>query len=267
MGTVFFYTLRESLSRRMGLVMVVLSGIVPSLLLYWLSLEKTPEGGFLVVVASQKMSVERFAGVMWSALLNFAQNLGTFIALFVTAALLVSYLERGWADMLLTKGVSRWRFLLARMAACLALFATMAFMVGAVPGLYLWARTGVSIRNFLLALGLVALNFLFLLSLLVLVSMAQPNVPVLVLTGFLQITFSAVLASRKGIVEFFNRPWLGPPLDFLYTILPRTREVNDLANDVLRAHATANWSPLWWSIGLAVVYTALACYALHRKSF
>jgi len=266
MGTVFYYTLRESLSRRMGLVMIAISMILPVALLYSLSFEKAADGSYLVG-ARHKAPAEAAFKMIAAAQVGMAQSLWILVAIFVSGALLSSYLEKGWADMLLTKGVARWKFLLGRMAGCIALYGFMLFMINGVPALYFWARTGVSPKDLLLSTALLLFNFACLLSLMALVCMVLPNASLLILIGFLQMGFSNLLVNRKEIVEFLGKPWLGPPLDFAYTILPRTKEVNNFALGILAQQPIASWGPFWWSAGLAVAFTAIACFSLHRKNF
>ena len=156
--------------------------------------------------------------------------------------------------------------MLARIAGCFTLFLLMLFMMCAVPALYLWARTGISAEGFLLALLLVAFNFLCLLALMAMVSVPTPNVALLVMVGFLQIAFSNVLINRKEILEFFNRPWLEPVFNFVHGVLPRTKEVSNMAAELMNNQTVASWSPLYWSAALAVAYLVVACYSLHRKA-
>lgn len=266
MLTVFIYTLRESLARRMGLVMLALSVIIPAFYIYSLSIQPGPDGQFLVGIGRQLTPAQMYVRLSWNIQLTLAQNLWTFVAIFTAASLLSSYLQKGWADLLLTKGVARWEFLVARMAGCLALFLLLIFSVVAVPALYFSSRTGISARPFLLALAVLACNFLFLLSFMALASVFQPNVALLVIIGFMQFHFSTVLAERKQLVQFFQKPWLEPPLNFLYTILPRTREVNGIGTDLLNNQPVDSWGPFWWSAALAVLFLGLACYSLHRKA-
>ena len=265
MLTAFLYTLRESLARRMGLVMIVVSFLIPAFYMYSLKVDQTSDGTYMVSMGTQKVPAAMFVKFSWFAQMNFAQTLWIFIAIFVAGALLSSYLEKGWADLLLTKGVPRWQFLLARVLGCVTLFALMMFVMIGVPGLYVGSRTGISAAPLMAAAGLLVLNFFGLVALMTLISIPVPTAALLIMVGFLQIFFSNLLVNRKELVEFLGKPWLGPPLDFLYTILPRTKEVNNLVADVLNKQEVASWAPLWWSLGLALLYLAIAAYALHRK--
>lgn len=265
MFTVFLHTLRESLGRRMGLVMAATAVLIPGFMIYSMQFDSGP-AGVVISVGREKVPAELFTKLNWNIQLSFAQNLWTFIGIFAAAPLLSSFLEKGWADLLLTKGVARWQFLVARMAACVFLFAAMLFMIAAVPALYVSMRTGISARPMLLALGMTIFSFLCLVTLMALVSVAQPNVTLLVIVGFVHITLATALVNRKEIVKFFNRPWLEPPLDLMYTILPRTKELGNIAGDLLNRQAPASWAPFWWSVALAVSFSVLACYVLNRKA-
>lgn len=265
MGTVFLYTLRESLSRRMGIVMLFLSVIIPAYYIYSLILERAPDGTWLVYAGQQRVTADVFTRFNWNTQLGFAQGLWTYVGIFVAASLLSSYLEKGWADMLFTKGVSRWKFLLGRIAGSLALFVFMIFMVTALPALYISFRTGISAKLLLLALGTLIFSFFCTLTLMAMVSVATPNVAMLVIVAFMQLTFSTVLVNRAEVVEFFNRKWLLPVLDFIHAALPRSKEVANIGVDLLNRQPVESWSAFYWSAGLAVAYLLIAAYSLHRK--
>jgi len=88
----------------------------------------------------------------------------------------------------------------------------------------------------------------------------------LVIAGFAQINFSRLLADREAIIRISGMHWLKMPMDFLHAVLPRTKEVGDIASDVLNHQTVGSWEPFWWSATLIATYTVLAIYALHRKS-
>lgn len=266
MFTAFIYTLRESLARRMGLVMLALSLIIPSFLIYGMGVEQGPNNETFITAGRDRVPAAMFAKFNWNLHLGAAQSLWMWIAIFTAGSLLSSYLQRGWADLLLTKGVARWQFLVARMAGCLTLYLMMVFLISGAPALYLSWRAGISAKPLLLALAVLGFNFLCLLSVMALVSVAQPNVALLVIVGFMQINFSNILVNRKEIAHFFSRPWLEPPMTFVYNLLPRTKEVNNIATDLLNQQAINSWGPFWWSAALALAFTVLACYAFHRKA-
>ena len=264
MGTVFFYALRESVSRRMGVVMIILSLLVPTYYMWSLRFVEDSGNSFIVI---GEMKVPAAQYVKSSLNLQFiqAREMWTLLVLFLAAPLLSSYLEKGWVDLLLTKRVPRWQFLLGRMAACLFFFLLVLFVMQGVPALYIGARVGISAAPFFGALALVAFSFLCITSLLALTSMAVPNTAMLVIVGFVQINFSRLLAEREAIVRISGMNWLKPPMDFLHAILPRTKEIGDIAADVLNNQPVGSWAPFWWSAALVVIYTGVACIAFHRK--
>lgn len=266
MITVFLYTLRESLARRMGLALLALCVLVPILYVTTVSFEPSPAGQ-MISMGRMKVPAEAWVRFEWNGHLRMAQNLWTMLALFVAAPLLSSYLEKGWADLLLTKAVPRWRFLIARMAGTVFIFALIIYGMYGTIALYFSQRTGISAAGFLKALGLAVASFLCIVSLMALVGVFQPNAALLVIVGFLQITVSQLLLSnRKAIAETFDVAWLKPALDALHAVLPRTQEMSDIAADVFTRQPVESWAPLWWSLGLAVAYIGLACYAVHRKA-
>ncbi len=266
MGTVFYYTLRESLARRMGVVFLGLCVVIPTFYIWNLQLETGSDGKIMAGLGRTTAPLEIFIRMNWNAQFVMANQTWCLLALFLAAPLLSSYLEKGWADLLLTKKVPRWQLLIERLAATTFIFVLMLFLIHGIPAIYLWARAGVDPARFFAAFGILAFSFLTIAVMMALVAVPQPNVALLVMVGFLQIAFSRLLADREQIIKLFDLPWLKPPLDLLYTILPRTKEVADIALDVLNRQTPASWAPLWWSIALTIAYTVLACYTLHRKA-
>jgi hypothetical protein len=265
MLTVFLYTLRESLVRRMGIVLLALCVVVPVLYMSTVTFEDTGSG-MLIVMGRMRIPVESWVRFEWNGHLRMVRSLWLMLALFLAAPLLSSYLEKGWADLLLTKAVPRWQFLLGRLLGTIFIFATVVYVMYGSTALFFSSRTGISAASFLKALGFSVLIFFCIVTMMALVGIAQPNPALLVIVGFLQITFSEFLANRKEIAEAFNFKWLKPTLDALHAVLPRTKELGDLSADVFARQPVESWAPLWWSVGLTTLYLALACWALHRKN-
>jgi hypothetical protein len=241
---------------------------MPAFYVHSLEVEREADGRVMVVAGRGKVPADMYVRVNWNAqLAGLAQNLWTYLAIFIAAPLLSSYLEKGWADLLLTKAVPRWQVLLGRMAGSAFVFAVVLFFMHVITALYFGWRTGISPVPFLKAIGIVWFAFVCLVSLMALVGVSQPSVALLVMVGFLQIFLSrGLLAGRKEMVEFFKVKWLEPVLDFMHAVLPRTKELGDIAADLLNRQPVESWSPLWWSAGLVMIYTMLACYLLHRKA-
>jgi ABC-type transport system involved in multi-copper enzyme maturation permease subunit len=269
MSTVILYTLRESIHRRMGLALIVFAVIVPALLLGMTHVTTGPDGKPSVKVGSfMEATAEIMTQSIAASLLDIASAWWLIIGLFAVAPLLTSYQEKGWADLLLSKGIARWQMVVGRYLGAIALFGiTLVFMAGA-PMLYLWARTGVSTRYFFGAVGLLLLAFASLLSLMALASMAMPNPAVPILFAFLYSMLSPVLLRREGMLyDVFKWKAVQWLLDWAYRILPKQSELVGMARVYLGHGKVDSWWPVWSSALFIVGALVLSSWLLHRKDF
>ncbi len=137
MLTIFTHALLESLHRRMAVILLLLGLAIVISTLSLISFETAEDGTLMATplrgTARPAISV---ANSVISALLGFAQNLWMFLALFAAAPLLTTYMDKGWAEMIISKGVPRWQIVVGRYLGGVALIAIALFLLVGVPGLY-----------------------------------------------------------------------------------------------------------------------------------
>lgn len=269
MGTIFYYTLREVLYRRMGVVLLVISVLTPSIFIYfWIvSFERLPNGQMIIHGGRMDIPVATFVQGSLSGMLEFSNIFWMFIGIFAAAPLMTSFLEKGWVDLLLSKGVSRWQILLGRYISGVAVFALAMLLMNGSVALYAWARTGISPWRFLAALGITTFSFAVVLALMTLVGVSQPNTALLVMAGFVEVMFSRFLATREMLYAVITRQWIKDSLDWSYRLLPKHAGLQKLAVDCFMNRSIESWYAAWSSGVFLVVMLALACWLLHRKSF
>jgi len=267
MLTVFWHTLRESIHRRMGLVLLVCSVFLPSVLFAVSRFERQANGSIVAYTGPfRHTDIQVFVNDAFGSLLQFTAGIWLFLGMFAAGPLLVSYLEKGAPDLLFSKGVPRWQFFLGRFLGVLALFVIAVGVMDGGSALYLWARTGVGPGRFLVALLFPLLSFAAYLALMGLVSLAQANAGVLIMVAFLQAAFSAVLANRSQLFTVIQWAWARTAIDWLYRILPKNSELDRMANMYFRS-VTYDWWPIW-STGVFIgVVLGVSLWFLHRKSF
>jgi len=267
MLTVLWYTLRESIHRRMGLVLLVFSVLLPSMLFAIARFETQPDGRIFVRMGRfLHRDIHAYVNEALGNLLNFTAGPWLFLGMFAAAPLLASYLEKGSSDMLLSKGVSRWQFFLGRFLGVLALFVLAIVVMDGGSALYLWARTGVAPERFPVALLLPLLSFAAYLAMMALVSLSQANAGLLIMVAFLQATFSAILFNRNQLFTFITWGWVRTSLDWLYRILPKNSELDRMATSYFRL-GTYEWWPVWSTGVFILVVLGASFWFLHRKSF
>jgi ABC-type transport system involved in multi-copper enzyme maturation permease subunit len=266
--TVLKYALLETLHRRMAVILLIMGVVIVASVFLTISFETAEDGTLLVTPAvGMTMPAKRFVPTMIDGLLGFARSLWLFLVLFAVTPLLTTYMEKGWVELLVSKGVPRWQVVVERYAGGVVLLAISLVLVAGVPGVYFSLRAGLSLTNLFGALALLLLSFSAVLALMTLVSIFQVSPVIPIMVGFLQLMLSAVLANRQALYSIFQSEWIRTSFDWSYNILPKNSELSGLASGFLADGAIDSWWPVW-STGLFLVGAlAVACWLFHRKSF
>lgn len=268
MWTVIVQTLRESFLRRMGLVLLLISLLIPAALLWFYRFEPQPDGTVSIYVGSRLLG-NGVEAAQWTFEVLYQQSSGLwfFLGLFATAPLLTAYLDRGWAEMLFSKGLPRWELLLGRYLGALGLFALALILLDSIPALYLWLRAGVAPGRFFLAMAVLVFSFATVLALMTLVAVVQPTTALPVIAGFVQIIFSALLMNRDILLyDIVRAGWARWCIDWIYRILPKNRELEQFTLAYLRTEKFPSWWPVWSSALFLVGALAVAIWLLRRRN-
>lgn len=272
---IIYETIRESLFRRMGLALLLISSIAAGVFLWFVRYQKLSDGSVVVLVGGTTQQAAAYAVSQFNMLLTLTSNLWMFIGIFACAPLLTSFLEKGWAEMLLSKGIARWRVLLGRYLGALIVYTVALVLLDAVPAFYFWLRTGVKPWRFLAGAGVLLFSFAVTLSLMLLFGISSSNAALPVLIGFLQLFLSSLLGSpvtRKAMLNFFTSPLVRSAIEWIYRVLPKNSELNALAQALLRdlpqgiKHVDV-WWPVWTSAAFMLGALACAQFFYHRKDF
>lgn len=268
MLTILKYALLETIHRRMAVILLIMGVVIVGALFLNISFETAEDGTLLVSpTVGMTMSAKRFVPTMLDGLLGFSRTLWLFLVLFAVTPLLTTYMDKGWVELLVSKGVPRWQIVIGRYAGGVALMAIALFLIAGVPGTYFSLRVGLSLTNLFGALALLLLSFSAVLALMALVSVFQVSPVIPIMVGFLQLTLSAVLANRQALYSLFQSEWIRTSFDWSYYVLPKNSELSNLASSFLANGAVEAWWPLW-STGLFLFGAlTLACWLFHRKSF
>ena len=161
MLTVIKHTLIESIHKRMALALMVISVLIFAFMMFIFSFKTQPNGSVLVFARGGPSSVPAgiFVRDIFQSALGTTSGLWTFLGIFALAPLLSSYLENGMAGLLFTKALARWQIFLGRVAGAFVVFMATVVLLDGIPAFYFWARTGISAKNFLLAVGILKVSF------------------------------------------------------------------------------------------------------------
>jgi ABC-type transport system involved in multi-copper enzyme maturation permease subunit len=251
-------------------VLIVFAMLVPIILIGLIRIEHTPGGKLEVAIKGMhSLPPETFAQSTFMGLLAAASGFWVFLGVFAAAPLLMSFLEKGRADLVISKGTPRWQIFLGHYIGVLALFAGTVFLMAVVPALYLWVRTGVSIRQFLVALCISVFTFSTVLALMSVAAMGASHPALPIILAFVYTMLGPLLVERKAAFyqDIITWKWAQWLLDWLYRILPKTSELAMASRKYLNAGVLDSWWPIWSSALFVVGALALSCWLMHRKSF
>ena len=189
-------------------------------------------------------------------------------ALFATAPLLTATLEKGWLELIFSKGIARWRIFAGRFCAALTLYA-LAFGLATFPlAARLWWRTGISTWQVAITLLIQTFSFAALLSVAALAALPQKGValPIIAPAGLLAL--SPILAERRQtFYQIFSSPGAREIVDWTYRILPKCSELEDSCVSFLQSGRIASWWPYWSTALCVLAVLSLTVWQLARKSF
>jgi ABC-type transport system involved in multi-copper enzyme maturation permease subunit len=270
MGAVIRDTLREAVGRKVGLVLLGFSVLVPIILIAMIRIEHIANGTTQVVMSGfHSLPAETFALSTFMGLLQVANSIWVVLGVFTLAPILMSYMEKGRADLLISKGTPRWQFLVGRFLGVFVLFASSVFLMAVVPATYLWARTGVSLRQYLIAVSISVFAFSTLLAVMTLAAVEASHFALPIILAFLYTNFASLLVQRKAIyyqdiITSKLGQWL---VDWMYRILPKTTEIAQASSAYLNKGVLDSWWPFWSTALFVAGALALSCWLMHRKSF
>lgn len=268
MGTIFLHTLRESMNRRFGLALLVAPALIVAMVLWWVRFKTQPGGVVMANVGTHAVGrAATFVPSMCGNLLQMSNSVMLFLAIFATAPLLTAFLEKGWIELLLSKGVARWKILLGRYAGALVLFLATLLVLDLIPALYFWARAGVAPGRFSVALLFVLLSFATVLATMALGAVLHGHAALPIMVAFLQVMVSAVLADRKRMYAVITAKWAQWLLDWAYRILPKNHELAQLGASYLRSGTINEWGFVWTSALFMAGTLGLAFWWFYRKSY
>ena len=267
---VFLFALKELSRRRIGVILLALGLTITAGMVYMLDFDTASDGSVMVstfggMSASASIAIPRiFKGVA-----EFASSVWIFVVLFGLAPLVTSYLDPGWAELLVSKGIARWKILLGRYLSTVTLAALALVLLPGLTGLYFWTRSGLpSPLNLIGGLALLILSYASILALMALVGLIHRSPVLPIMVAFLILVLSAMLRAREGIYGPNPREWVRVMFDWTYYILPKTSELNNASIVFFQKAEMAEW---WWPIWTTSVFLlamlGIAVLLFRRKSF
>jgi ABC-type transport system involved in multi-copper enzyme maturation permease subunit len=263
----YIFALRDSFNRRMALVLTGLS-VVLAIVFIWIVKVKFLRGPVVFLGPRMFWAADRGVPSVLTIVMEFTSGvLWILLAILAAAPVLSSTLEKGWVELTLSKGTSRWQILLGSYFAGVTMYFT-AVVVAITPiAFYLWWQTKVSSWPLSVSILLQTLSFAALLAIAAFATLPRLGAVLPILFAMAVYIVSAILAQRERMLyQFLTSRWSHVILDGLYRILPKTSELSGTAARYIQGEGITSWWPLW-STGIFIVGTlSLTAWLLHRKS-
>jgi hypothetical protein len=269
MFATYLNSLHESMSRRVALVLLGVAILVALGFNAVVHLRATDGDAMAIIVGTQPPSPPALAvpSVLESEL-RATGTLWLLLATFAAAPLLAATLERGWLELIFSKGTARWKIFAGRFLAGLTLY-SITFVVAVFPlAARLWWKTGVATWQVGVALLIQTFSFAALLAVVSLVALPQKGVALPIIASVGIWVLSPILASRQEtFYRIFSSHAARVVVDWAYRILPKCSELEDICVHFIQSGRIASWWPVWSTGAFTLAMLALTVWVLERKSF
>jgi ABC-type transport system involved in multi-copper enzyme maturation permease subunit len=272
-------TIREGIARKTILGMFIVSTvcIVIALLLFQMdSVQKgllTPTQGKFHAgpgdPGTQIIGVS-VLDTVWTGISMMLLLISVFIGVFVTAGFITSLMEKGSIDLLLSKPVSRWMYIVGRYCgAVLIIFAEVAYLIFG-----LWLVAGISLGTwsgtFFISAFLITLAFAGVYALVTFIGVMTRSSWFAIIIGLAVYIMASVIIP---IGQFIDRLLNGAPTTGALTTIATAIHYLVPAQDIGRTTAKillnqpASIAPILITAGLTAAYVGISCYAFSKKEF
>ncbi len=192
------------------------------------------------------------------------------VGIFATTGFITSQLEKGTIDLLLSKPVSRSKYILGRYVACLLiiLLEVSWFILG------MWIVTSLGLGNwnpaFLLSIIFILLGFAGIYSVVVLISILSRSSALSIIVGIGLFFLSGLIALGHAIENFVSTSSSSTTLtkiaNVLYYIFPQATDMSNNMKNVVFGQPV-DWLPIGLIILLSGVYLGGAIAIFNKKEY
>ena len=191
------------------------------------------------------------------------------VGIFATSGLINSQMEKGAIDLLLSKPVPRWIYILGRYAGGVLIIALEASWF--ILGMWVVVSTATGMWNisFLLCAFFITLGFAGIFSIVVLVAVLSRSSALSIIIGIGLFFINGLISLGHGIetmVATNGKSWLTMIANILYYIFPSSTDMGSNMGNLLMGKSIS-WEPVFLTIALSGVYLYLAMYAFSKKEF
>jgi ABC-type transport system involved in multi-copper enzyme maturation permease subunit len=269
MLTAYWDSLHECFSRRVAIVLLGLAALAALAFCILVRVRVLPNGASSISLGTLPAAPNAFAvPSILVAIVGATGGLWLMLAIFAVAPVLTATLEKGWLELIFSKGTPRWRIFLGRFLGGATLYALAVSLATLPLALRLWWTTGISTWTVAVALLIETLSFIALLSAASLATLLQKGVALPTMASVAILFFSPLLAHRREWYYPFVSSNLGRGIvDWVYRLLPKCSELENLGGSFIQGRVISSWWPVWTTCAFTLVILGLTLWLLERKSF
>lgn len=192
---------------------------------------------------------------------------GIFLSIFATASLIPNMLEKGSIDLLISKPLSRTQIFLARFLGAQTIMTfNVVYLIGGTWLILSW-KTGVWHLPYLYSIPMVIIAFAIMYTIMAFVGVTSRSSGVSVMVAYTILFFSPFLVQRDSIYAFLSNKIYYYFLEGLYHIFPKTFEMGEINQALVRGQPIESWMALWTSCLAGAVILGSAVFIFSKKDF
>jgi len=251
-----------------------LFGLSTALILFFLFLMRIDvvEGAQATIslfgyATGKTVNVAKLVRQVHAGVASFLYSVAMFLAVFASAGLAPTALQRGRIELLLSKPVTRIHLLLARYAGnLLVVTLNVCYLVVGIWLIFGW-KAGVWYASFLWAMLTTTFMFAVLLTVVVLVAVLTESEALATMIPFTLMILSPILAQHQIMVKLLNSEWSRNVWMGFYYVLPKFFDVGRINMNLVMGREVGSLAPVWSSVAFAGVILALAVYSLQKRNY
>lgn len=265
------FTTKESLAKKTFLAFFLLSTILH--LFFILALNIDVVNGALAMVkimgqdVNKNVDVHKMIVDIQTVIATMVFSGGIFLSIFATASLIPNMLEKGSIDILLSKPLSRTQIFLARFLGAQSIMAfNVIYLIGGTWLILSW-KTGVWHLPYLYSIPMVIIAFAIMYTIMAFVGVTSRSSGVSVMVAYTILFFSPFLVQKDKIYALLSNKIYYYFLEGLYHLFPKTFEMGQINQALVRGEPIESWMALWTSCLAGTFFLGAAVFIFSKKDF
>ena len=193
---------------------------------------------------------------------------GLFLSIFSASSFIPNMLEKGAADLIISKPVSRPQIILGKfIGGSLIVLFNIAYLIIAI-----WFLVGIKfgIWNPDILYSIITITFTFasLYSLIILIGiLTQSSIFAMMLSYLIFFVLSPILTARDTIAAFLDSTILEYFLDVFYYIIPKTSELGTLTTEIAIGYGIDEYQPILTTLAFLLLVLYISIIIFNKKDY